>query len=94
MDMMKLQAVLNTENGREVICEILKMSGYGAPVFTGDPYKDSYSAGRSSVANELVQIIKQIKSGSRSEDGYGLLYKMEREDLARQTAESEEDEDV
>jgi hypothetical protein len=94
MDLMKLQAVLNTENGREVIYGILKLSGYGAMLFTGEPYKDSYSAGRVSVANELVQIIKRIQSGNRSEDGYGLLYKMEREELARQNAESEEDEDV
>ncbi len=90
MDLMKLKAVLETENGREVMTEILKISGYGVYVLAGDQRQDAYNTGRASVGSDLVNMIKRIESGSRSEDGYYFLYLMQREELARQAAEKEE----
>ena len=89
MDIENLANVMRLNAGRQFVAELLALCGEGCHATTGNPIHDSYTNGRRAVADDLLNLIRQIDSANDEVDGYALEYLMRREHARRMKEDSE-----
>lgn len=83
MDEEALRRMMSTEEGRQVIFDILELAGVYRTDRSEERNTNQYLAGRRSIGTDILQEIRNLKRSGVEEDGLALEYRMLREEKER-----------